>query len=262
MVASDTYVHGTSPTEQIRLARLNALTNQAFLDFLPLEPNMRVLEVGCGLGILTSAVASRQADARVVGLERSSEQLANARLHPRVAYVRGDAHALAFCDGHFDLTYCRYVLEHVQQPERVTVEMHRVTKAGGVIAVLENDISLVRLDPPCPAFDAAWLALAAYQRRLGGDPLIGRRLYRLLRQAGFRNIELSLAPEVHWHGRPSFGPFIQNLQGNLTGVLDGLVRTRLATAQLVGHAIEELSAFAAHVDASATFAWHRARATR
>jgi ubiquinone/menaquinone biosynthesis C-methylase UbiE len=202
--ARNTYIHGTDPSEQERLAALNRMTNKAFVEFLRLAPRMHVLEVGSGLGLLAVDAASVAADVRVIGVEQSSEQIAAAAKAAFITYVQGDAHQLPFSDGSFDLVYARYVLEHVAAPEKVLNEMRRVTRRGGRVAVCENDISLLRLDPPCPAFEAVWLAFQQHQSNLGGDGLIGRRLYRLFRQAGFAWVELSVQPEVHWHGSAGF----------------------------------------------------------
>ena len=46
------YIHGTSPEEQARLALLNDLTNESFLQFLEHGRTSSILDVGCGLGIL------------------------------------------------------------------------------------------------------------------------------------------------------------------------------------------------------------------
>src|SRR6188768_3288127 len=116
-MSEQTYIHGTAPAEQARLALLNRLTNGPFVEFLQVRPNMRVLEVGSGLGLLAVDVAAAAEGVEVVGLERSSEQIAAAANSPRVSYVQGDAHKLPFAEGSFDLVYCRYLLEHVADPE-------------------------------------------------------------------------------------------------------------------------------------------------
>src|SRR5262245_6229475 len=107
---STTYIHGTEPNEQERLAALNRMTNAAFLAFLEIERGMRVLEVGSGLGLLAAEASTAAEDVAVVGLERSGEQLAAAVAAPCVEYVRADAHEIPFRDGSFDLVYARYLL--------------------------------------------------------------------------------------------------------------------------------------------------------
>lgn len=247
---SETYVHGTAPIEQERLALLNRLTNETFVDFLEVGPGMRVLEVGSGLGILAEEVSAR--GAAVIGLERSAEQIAAASRSGNTLFVQGDAHNLHFEDSAFDLVYARYLLEHVSDPARVVREMRRVVRPGGRVVACDNDISMMRMDPPCPAFEAAWQGLARYQRTLGGDALIGRRLFRLFRQAGLRDIELSVQPEVHWAGSPGFEPWIRNIIGNIDSARRGIDP---ATAE---NAVAELEELIRHEDASCIFVWNRA----
>ena len=260
--ARNTYIHGTDPSEQERLAALNRMTNKVFVDFLRIAPRMRILEVGSGLGLLAAAVASAAEEVQVVGVEESSEQIAAAAKAAGVTYVQGDAHKLDFPDGSFDLVYARYVLEHVVAPERVLSEMRRVARLGGRVAACENDISLLRLDPPCPVFEKVWLAFQQHQRNLGGDGLIGRRLYRLFRQAGFAQIELSVQPEVHWHGSAGFFGWIQNLIGNIESARQGLMDSGLCDHVQIEKAITELTDLCRQRDASSHFMWNRAGAIR
>jgi SAM-dependent methyltransferase len=252
-MAPDTYIHGTEPDEQERLAALNRMTNAAFVRFLDVPAGARVLEVGSGLGLLAVEVASKSDGVHVVGIEMSSDQIAAAATSPRVTYRQGDAHAIDFPGASFDLVYARYLLEHVTNPDIVLREMRRVVRPGGRVAVCENDISLIRFDPPCPAFDRAWDLFQRYQATLGGDSAIGRRLYRLFHAAGLTEIELSVQPEVHWHGSPGFGAWVQNIIGNLESARRGLDEASL------DQAVAELTALAQREDASSVFVWNRAK---
>ena len=72
------YLHGTAPDEQARLGIMNRLLNEAALREMKLAGGERVLDVGSGLGQLTRAMA-RQAGKPAVGIERSADQLAEAR---------------------------------------------------------------------------------------------------------------------------------------------------------------------------------------
>ena len=131
-----TYIHGTDPSEQYRLVELNRLTNRVFLEFLAIEPHTRAVDVGSGLGILAAEVADSRPGVRVVGVEWSSAQLAQARPCSGVDYLRADAHRLPVADQTFDLAYARYLLEHVSDPGVVLDEMRRVLRPGGQLSPL------------------------------------------------------------------------------------------------------------------------------
>jgi len=258
------YIHGTAPDEQDRLAALNRMTNGPFLDFLALEGHEQVLEIGSGLGILAAQVAARVPHGSVIGLERSPDQLARAPRDVRnLSSIHADAHALPFPDATFDVVYCRYLLEHVADPVQVLREARRVLRFGGRMLAQENDISLVRHDPPTPAFYKVWTSFAQLQARLGGDALIGRKLFRLFREAGFEgDLSLSPQPEVYWQGHPAFQPWLQNLAGNIRSGQTRLVDLALASPSDIAAAIAELNSVASHPHGSTWFYWNRAAATK
>ena len=183
-MADAQYIHGTNEAEQERLAALNRLANPSFLAFLQLEGARNILEVGSGLGVLAREVALRVPDAEVIGVEYSTAQLSRAVEPPsNLHFIQGDAHHLDFDDDRFDVVYCRWVLEHVADPQKVLKEMTRVARPGGRVFVLENDTAQQCYDPPTPQFDKVWAQLPILQSQLGGDALIGRRLFRLMKEA-------------------------------------------------------------------------------
>ena len=266
------YIHGVDPDEQDRLAKLGGLTNEAFLRFLERRPQDAILDVGCGLGVLTRRLAQLSGDGgEVWGVEASSEQLergerlASADSHadvPSPRFLQGDAHALPFENDRFDVVFCRYLLEHVADPVQVLREMRRVLKPGGLLFAQENNILINDFDPDCPTFDIVWERFAQLQRILGGDALIGKKLRRLLRQAGFSRVELSIQPEVHSHGMPTFRPWVENLINNFQPVEAELAARGLATTDQTRQAAAELRALIDNEDGSAYFYWNRAKAVK
>lgn len=113
---------------EARLARLLA----------PLRGDERVLDAGCGTGALTYALASRVA--AVVGVDPDERFLAAAREHApaNCTFVVGDATALPFGYGEFDVAGCLRVLHHVRRPELVVAELARVTRRSGRLLVVDQ----------------------------------------------------------------------------------------------------------------------------
>ncbi len=126
-------------------------------DFLPLlaarwrlGAARDVLDVGCGVGHWSMLLGPHlAADARIVGVDRDAHWVATARaraerrgLSSRFRYEQGVAERLPFADGSFDLVTCQTVLIHVPDPRAALAEMIRVTRPGGLVAVVEpNNLS-------------------------------------------------------------------------------------------------------------------------
>lgn len=145
----------------------------------------RVLEVGCGTGVIADEV-SRMTSAGVVGLDVDVAMLEAARRHaPQVTLVQGDARSLPFRGEAFDLALCHYLLLWLDDPARAVAEMARVVRAGGfVLACAEPDYG-GRIDHP-PELGFLGRLQAEALRHQGADPQVGRRLGELFVAAGLR----------------------------------------------------------------------------
>ncbi len=258
-MATIQYIHGTTPSEQERLALLNELTNPAFLDFLELEANHQVLEIGSGLGILAGEVAKRLNNkGSMTGIEISQEQLQKVPKDiTNLRFVQGDASQLPFEDNTFDVVYGRYILEHVSNPTQVLHEVWRVLKPEGKVFFQENAIEFVRFYPDCPTFDMVWRQFLTLQSQLGGDGMIGIKLHYLLHHAQFKRLRLSIAPEVHAPESGRFIDWVHNIIGNIRSGETSLIEKNLATPLQIEQAIAELIALTKRKDASAYFYWNR-----
>ena len=95
----------------------------------------RVVDIGCGGGILTEAMASCGAD--VTGIDMAEAPLAVARLHQiesgaEVEYRQTTAEALAEEQaGQYDVVTCLEMLEHVPSPAQVTASVAKLVRPGG-----------------------------------------------------------------------------------------------------------------------------------
>jgi len=93
----------------------------------------RVLDLGCGAGLVANRLAQR--GMVVTGLDASASSLAVAARHDQTAsvrYVRGDACKLEFEDASFDVVTAMDLLEHIEQPAQLIREAARVLVPGGV----------------------------------------------------------------------------------------------------------------------------------
>jgi ubiquinone/menaquinone biosynthesis C-methylase UbiE len=263
MIQKSRYIHGTRKEEQQRLAMLNSLTNNSFISFMEIRGTDRILELGSGLGILAEKISQKLTAGKVTGIEISAEQIAKCPPESeRLTFIRGDVHRLPFEQESFDTVYCRYILEHVHDPVSVLREAKRVLKPGGSVFIQENSILLLELYPDCPRFRDVWKAFACYQSGIGGDAMVGLKLYSMLKQTGFGKTVLSLAPEIHYHEALTLVPWIDNLTGNISGVRDQLIGAGLITSGQYEEAEKELEDFRQNEYASSYFYWNRAKAVK
>jgi SAM-dependent methyltransferase len=155
---------------------------------------MRVLDVGCGTGVVTRDVAARVgARGAAVGVDPSRALLAVARRRARTVassarptFRRGDGLALPFGPASFDVALAVTVLLHVPDSDRVLAEMIRVTRPGGRVAVLDQDFGTLALDAPDRALTRR--IVDGHAERFYAEPWSGRTLARRLRRAGLARV--------------------------------------------------------------------------
>jgi SAM-dependent methyltransferase len=194
---SSSYVHGYSPREAERLADQASTLGHLLHHDTAFPAASRVLECGCGTGAQTLFLAASSPQARIVSIDASAVSLAEARArvlaagHTHVQFQQADLFHLPFAPGSFDHLFVCFVLEHLPEPARALAAMKRVLRPGGTITAIEGDHGSWYCHPHSAAAARAVQCLIDLQSRPGGDALIGRRLYPLLCQAGFRHVRVS-----------------------------------------------------------------------
>lgn len=230
MAASDIYLLGGSAREEERLRKqIHELAGEAewLLDKLEIRPGARAIELACGPeGVLAQLSERVGPTGSVIGLDRNESFVASARAHvaargiTNVEVVHGDAKATHFARASFDVVFCRLLLVNVPRPEEVVGEMVSLLRPGGVLASHEADYLAHTCDPPSPAWDRLFEIFQAYSRAHEIDLFVGRKMHRLLREAGL--VDLQVNPVVHayphgHHRRTIFLDFVRNVREALVG---------------------------------------------
>ena len=170
-------------------------------DLLGLELGMQVLDVGCGPGTGTIALAEHLGPAgRVVGVDRDpvmvSEAAAaavNAGVADRVRHRVADATALPFANGEFDACTSERLLQHLPPPAaaQAFAEMARVVRPEGRLVIVDTDWASLTVDAPEPAVERE--IVFSHTLRFA-NPYSGRQLRRLAVANGLEDVTCETFP--------------------------------------------------------------------
>lgn len=149
----------------------------------------RVLDVGCGVGWDSGAMASMVGRTGIsVGVDRSRTviDVADRRHGGRrgARFLVADARALPFASGAFDGCWAERVLQHVADPDLALVELIRVTAPGGRIGLSEPDTEMTRVESD----DQALTGLILAHRSTRRSAFRGRELADRCRAAGLIDV--------------------------------------------------------------------------
>lgn len=212
-IGSQSWRASLSESEKVRLESfLEKLASDPFLrrvaeasvDFMSIDFGDRVLDVGCGSGVLLPLLAGIVGPGgRVVGLDYSGQFLGAAGIRvqeagvaDRVELVEGDAARLPFADGSFHSAHVERVLMHLEDADAAIREMRRVVRPGGWVVAAEPDSLGVRVDHPRDP-DAMAL-IAALDVQSFRNPGIGLELNRRFAEAGL--VDRRIVPMADFDG--------------------------------------------------------------
>jgi ubiquinone/menaquinone biosynthesis C-methylase UbiE len=108
-----------------------------FIDFAGLAADEKILDVGCGNGSLTFALAGTADLREIVGIDYAPvfvEAAIRRNSDPRIKFRQADACDLPFEDGAFDRSLALLVLHFVPDAGKAVFEMRRVVRPHGVVA--------------------------------------------------------------------------------------------------------------------------------
>jgi SAM-dependent methyltransferase len=106
-----------------------------FVELLGLRPGQRVIDVGCGSGVLTARVAEVVGEDHVVAVDPEPKLALAVRAEVTRKVAIAEAERLPFADAVFDVAVAQLVVHFMRDPVAGLAEMARVAARGGLVAV-------------------------------------------------------------------------------------------------------------------------------
>jgi SAM-dependent methyltransferase len=191
------YVLGSDPHELARLDRQSAAIEPAtrlLLEAAGIRPDMRVLDLGTGLGHVARLTGELVGpNGSVVGLDRTVPMLAAARQRVaaaderHISFVEGDVGRWR-ADEPFDAIVGRLLLFHLADPVAAVRHQMQNLAAGGLFVAIDFDMGSARTEPAVAlAAEALDWVVRAF-KAAGASPMIGARLGPILAEAGLAEV--------------------------------------------------------------------------
>ena len=226
------YVHGYSTKESIRLQdQASTLAELLHVDTI-YPPGSRILEAGCGVGAQTLTLAANSPGALITAVDISETSVTEvartiaAAGIANVLFKQADIFDLPFSPQSFDHVFLCFVLEHQSQPVQALNALQQILKPDGTNTVIEGDHGSAFFYPDSEFARRAVACQVRLQQKSGGNALIGRALYPLLRHAGFQAVHVSPQMVYADAGRPEMVEGFT--KKTFTAMIEGIRKSALA----------------------------------
>jgi SAM-dependent methyltransferase len=191
------YVDSQAEIDRLRYqAKAVFSMEKRFFDILNLDSKSKVLDAGCGPGFVAGEVYRAYQPQELYGIDLDPKLveigISENSGCKAMNFSQGSIYQLPFADDTFDAVYSRFVLQHLEKPALAIAEVYRVAKKGGTILIEDIDDGMLFLEPKPKGYDKLQSTAEAVQKSLGGDRLIGRKLYSLLHQVS--GVKPNIAP--------------------------------------------------------------------
>jgi len=208
-LSDEEYYFDVSEAGQQGLDLLDHLFNASTRKFLinaGLQPGMKILDIGCGLGAMTAWLGGQVGqDGLIVAIDNNEYQIkatkrqAEAYKLTNIKTYCHSAYAIQDLNETFDLVYCRFVLHHLNRPSDVIRSVYKMLGDNGIFTAEEGLVSQAFTYP----FTIAW-----GNERWHNDPKdhdtegkrrdgnFGMKLYKVMHQTGFQDLFVHLVQPV------------------------------------------------------------------
>ena len=228
------------------LAEIMEPSTKALLANVGVGHGATFVDLGCGGGHVSLEAARLVGPAgSVTGVDLDKTKLDLARRAAEeseltnVRFLHGNASEVVEAES-FDYAYARFLLTHLSDPVAVLGVMRDSLRPGGIVVVEDIDVSGAFCYPANPHFRRLTELYSRVVRLKGGDPDIGHKLPSLLRQAGFKEIEVGLVQPLHLEGEHK-----RLMLVTLENITDPVLAESLASQDELDDTIEGLTAFTA-----------------
>lgn len=162
-----------------------------------LHDGLTVAEIGSGPGVFADLILSHYPCISYTAIDYERRLLTRARQEiapasqSRLSLVCASATCLSVPDNSHDFALARFVFQHLPDPVAAAREIWRILKPGGTLAIIDSDDGLGTIfSPPIPGIGMIAAKIGLAQLLQGGNRLVGRKLWRILREAGFGQLTL------------------------------------------------------------------------
>jgi ubiquinone/menaquinone biosynthesis C-methylase UbiE len=239
------YVLATGEEAASRLRVVNTAhghDTRALLKRAGLKAGMRVADIGCGVGTLSHWAAERIGPiGSVVGVDVSECQVEQARAGAKkmalknVEFVHAGAYETGLPGGGFDMVFCRFLLMHLEYPERALTEMSRLVKPGGVLVCEEGDFNTPYCVPHSPMYDRCFALYTLAGESQCGHFQIGNQVYRMFLNLGYKEPMVNNVQPVFARGEAKKLP-----AWTLEECADLLIEKGLSTPEEISEILKEM----------------------
>lgn len=184
---------------------------------LDIRPGQKILDAGCGTGADVIEMAKLSgARAFVYGIDRSFKMVRESKKRAEntglpISFAVENVLALGLPDRSFDRCFVERVFQHLTDPRKALMELHRVLKPGGRLVIIETDHELVAIDTPYKEINRRFIQWRS-DTLASGD--VAHRLHGWLKELGWYKISVEISSQIFtsYAERRKVAPYLEEIR--------------------------------------------------